>query len=148
MDGLKTDLASVRRQAAESIARYGSKGRKAASAVIEAIEDGDDGVRAQALATLRGVGEEPKNLLPAMVKILRKKTDSLHDAAAQVVFQVGPNAIGEIIALLKKEDAPALRLACLQTLAMVGPPSHEAVAHLTHALYAPYARTLTTAPRP
>ena len=147
VEGLKNDLASVRRQAAEAIARYGTKGRKAASALIETLDDADDGVRAQALATLRGVGEEPKKLLPAMVKILRRKTDNLHDAAAQVVFQVGPDAIGDIITLLKKDDAPALRLACLRTLAMVGPPAKDAVGELIKGLADPEARTRMTAAR-
>lgn len=147
IEGLKNEVASVRRQAAESIARYGVKGRKAAPALLEALDDADDGVRAQALATLRGTGEEPKKLLPAMVKILRKKTDSLHEAAAQVVFQVGPDTLPEIIGLLKKDDAPALRLACLRTLAMVGPPAKEAVAELTKALEDPEARTRMAAAR-
>src|SRR4029077_21062838 len=125
--GLKNDIASVRRQAAEAISRYGAKASKAAPALIGALDDADDSVRAQALATLRGAGAGPKDLFAAMIKVLRRKDDPLHPQAAQVVFQVGPEAVGEILALLKEEKPPALRLTCLQTLAMVGPPAKDAV---------------------
>ena len=45
------------------------------------------------------------------------------------------------------DDAPALRLACLQTLAMVGPPAKEAVGELIKGLADPLARTRMTAAR-
>ena len=57
-----------------------------------------------------------------MVKVLRRADTKLHPAASQIIFQVGPDAVDDIVALLKKEEAPGVRLACLQTLAMVGPP--------------------------
>lgn len=148
VEGLKHDVPSVRRQAAEIIARYGPKARKLAGpGLLAALDDADDSVRAQALGTLRQVGAEPKALFPAMIKVLKKKDDPLHAAAAQVVFQVGPEAVGEIVAFLKNEDAPALRLTCLQTLAMVGPPAKEAVDVLTKALTDPAPRARMAAAR-
>ena len=145
--GLKNDEASVRRQAAESIARYGAKASKAGPALIAALDDADDSVVAQSMATLRVVGADAKSLFPAMVKVLRRKDTKLHTAASQIIFQVGPDAIDEIVTLLKKEDAPGIRLACLQTLAMVGPRAKSAVSELTKALDDPSPRARMTAAR-
>ena len=145
--GLKNEVASVRRQAAESIARYGLKASKAGPALIAALDDSDDSVCAQAMATLRVVGADPKALFPAMVNVLRRPDTKLHAGASQVIFQVGPNAIGEIMALLKNEKAPGIRLACLQTLAMIGPPAKDAVAELMKALDDPAPRARMTAAR-
>jgi HEAT repeat protein len=144
---LANDVASVRRQAAEAIARYGVKASKATPDLVNALDDEDDSVCAQALATLRVIGADPKMLFPAMVKVLRRKDTSLHAAASQTIYQVGPDAIGEIVALLKKEDAPGVRLACLQTLAMVGPAAKEAVGVMTAALEDPSPQVRMTAAR-
>src|SRR5207247_2604190 len=127
------EVPSVRRQDAESIARYGVKASKTGPALIEALEDKDDGVVHQAMATLRVVGADPKTLFPAMVKVLRRDDPKLHPSASQIIFQVGPEAIDEITVLLKNEKAPGIRLACLQTLAMVGPRAKSAVGELTRA---------------
>src|SRR5206468_9040237 len=78
IDSLKAELPSVRRQAAESIVRYGTKASQAAPALIEALDDPDDGVRAVALGALRQVGAEPKALFTAMIKVLRGKDAALH----------------------------------------------------------------------
>jgi HEAT repeat protein len=145
--GLKNDAPSVRRQAAETIARYGLKAAKAIPVLIATLDDADDSVRAQALRTLRVVGAKGSDLLPAAAKILRRKNDPLHAEAAQLVFQAGPDAVGEIITLLGKDDAPALRLACLQTLAMVGPAAKNAVGELIKALDDPSPRIRMTAAR-
>jgi HEAT repeat protein len=145
--GLKNDLASVRRQAAESIARYGTKASKAGPALIAALEDTDDSVVGQSITALRVIGADPKLLFPAMVKVLRRKDASLHPAASQIIFQVGPEAIDDIVALLKKEEAPGIRLACLQTLAMVGPRAKSAVGELTKALEDPAPRARMNAAR-
>ncbi len=148
LDGLKSATASIRRQAIESIQRYGVKAAKAAGpALINALDDADDSVCGQAMAALRIVGAQPKELFPAMVKVLRRKDTSLHQAASQIIFQVGPTAIDELVTLLKKEDAPGVRLACLQTLAMVGPPAKDALPELVKALDDPAARARMTAAR-
>ena len=99
------------------------------------------------MATLRVVGADPKTLFPAMVKVLRRPDASLHTAAAKIIFQVGPDAIDDIVALLKKEEAPGVRLACLQTLAMVGPRAKAAVPELTKALADASPRARMTAAR-
>ena len=52
----------------------------------------------------------------------------------ELIFQVGPEALGDIVGLLQKEEAPALRLVCVQALAMVGPPAKDAVPELIKAL--------------
>ena len=145
--GLKNEQASVRRQAGESIARYGAKASKAGPALIATLEDPDDSVVTQSMATLRVVGADAKTLFPAMVKVLRRKDTKLHTAASQIIFQVGPDAIDEIVTLLKKEDAPGIRLACLQTLAMVGPRAKSAVSELTKALGDSEPRARMTAAR-
>jgi HEAT repeat protein len=147
IDGLKNDLASVRRQAAESIARYGPKGAKAAPALISALDDPDDSVVGQAMTTLNAVGGDPKTLFPAMVKVLRRDDTKLHAPAARIIFMVGPDAIDDIVDLLKKEQAPGIRLACLQTLAMIGPRAKNAVGELTKALDDPAPRARMTAAR-
>src|SRR5262249_13219264 len=77
----------------------------------------------------------------------RGKDTALHASAAQFVFQVGPEAIPEVINLLKMEMSPALRLTCLQTLAMVGPPAKDAVNELIRALEDPEPRARMTAAR-
>jgi HEAT repeat protein len=144
---LDNEEAGLRKQAAEAIARYGAKASKAAPALIAALDDADDGVRSAALAAVRQVGADAKTLFPAMIKLLRKKNDPLHGAAAQVVFQVGPDAVGEITALLKSEESPALRLTCLQTLAMVGPRAKDAAGELVKALGDPAPRARMAAAR-
>jgi HEAT repeat protein len=145
--GLSNDLASVRRQAAESIARYGPKGAKAAPALIKALDDPDDAVVGQAMTTLNAVGGDPKTLFPAMVKVLRRDDTKLHAPAARIIYMVGPDAIEDIVDLLKKEKAAGIRLACLQTLAMIGPRAKDAVGELTRALDDPTARHRMTAAR-
>src|SRR4029450_3372862 len=87
----------------------------------------------RALAAWRRVAE-PKGLLPVMLRVLKGKHANLHKPATQVVFQVGPDTVGELVAALKQEKAPALRVVCLQTLAMVGPRAKEAVPELIRAL--------------
>src|SRR5262249_48882478 len=82
--GMKSEQASVRRQAIESIIRYGPKAAKqAGGALISALDDPDDAVCRQAMAGLRVVGAAPKDLFPAMVKVLRRKDASLHQEASQ-----------------------------------------------------------------
>ena len=147
IDGLKSEVASVRRQAAESIARYGIKASKAAPALVNALDDADDSVVGQAMATLKVVGGDAKTLFPAMVRVLRRDDTKLHASASQVIFQVGPDAVDEIISLLTKEKAPGIRLACLQTLAMVGPRAKDAVGELIKALDDPAPRARMTAAR-
>jgi HEAT repeat protein len=147
IDGLKHETASVRRQAAGAIARYGRAASNAAPALIAVLDDKDDAVVGAAMATLNIVGGEPKVLFPAMVKVLRRDDTRLHGMAAQVIFQVGPDAVDDIVDLLKKEKAAGLRLACLQTLAMVGPRAKDAVGELTKALDDPSARARMTAAR-
>jgi HEAT repeat protein len=146
IDGLKNDLASVRLQAAEAIARYGEKGRNAEPVLLGALDDPDDSVRLQVLRTLRQVSE-PKTLLPAMIKVLKQKESNLHTEAAEVVFQVGPGTVDELVELLKTEKAPALRLVCVQTLAMLGPPAKGAVGELIKALDDPAPRVRMNAAR-
>jgi HEAT repeat protein len=147
IDGLKNGIASVRRQAAESIARYGLKASKAGPALIDALDDPDDSVVGKAMAALRVVGADPKSLFPAMVKVLRRNDTSLHPMASQIIFQVGPDAIDDIVALLKNEKAPGIRLACLQTLAMAGPRAKNAVGELIKALDDQSPRARLTAAR-
>ncbi|MBM3992649.1 MAG: hypothetical protein FJ303_00605 [Planctomycetes bacterium] len=132
--GLENPMANVRRESAQAIARYGPKGAKAAKALIKLLDDPDDGVVGQAMATLNAVGGDPKTLFPAMVKVLRRDDTRLHEPAARVIFMVGPDAIDDIADLLKKEKAAGIRLACLQTLAMVGPRAKNAVPELIKAL--------------
>jgi HEAT repeat protein len=144
---LKNETPSVRRQAAEMIAKYGPKASKATPDLINALDDKDDAVCAQALATLRVIGADPKLLFPAMVRVLRRPDTKLHPTAAQVIFQVGPDAIPQIIDMLKKDNSPGVRLAGLQTLAMVGPPAKDAVGELVKTLEDPTARVRMTAAR-
>lgn len=147
LNALKNEMPSVRRQAAEMIAKYGSNASKATPDLIHALDDKDDAVCAQALATLRVIGADAKLLFPAMVKVLRRPDTKLHPTAASVIFQVGPNAIPQVIEMLKNDDAPGVRLACLQTLAMVGPPAKDAVGELIKTLDDPTARVRMTAAR-
>jgi HEAT repeat protein len=147
LEGLKSDQASVRRQAIEGIGRYGTRASDTAPALIAALDDADDSVKLQAINVLRQIGAQPGTLFPAMIKILRRPSDPLHNQAAQIVFQVGPGAVDEIVALLRKEEAPAIRLTCLQTLAMVGPPAKAAVGDLIKALADPSARARLAAAR-
>lgn len=144
---LKNEIPSVRRQAAQMIARYGKNASKASQVLIDALDDKDDAVSGAALKTLQDIGADPKTLFPAMVKILRRPDTKMHGLAAQIVFQVGPNAIPQVIEMLKKEDASGVRLACLQTLAMVGPPAKDAVGELVKTLNDPSAGVRMTAAR-
>jgi HEAT repeat protein len=93
------------------------------------------------------VGEDPKVLFPAMLKLLQGPDVALHKQAAQVVFQVGPEAVAELTPLIKKKDAPAIRLVCLQTLAMVGQRAKGAIPELIEALDDPAPQTRWTAAR-
>jgi len=147
ISNLKNQVASVRRQSAEAIARYGVKASKATPDLIVALDDADDSVCAQALNALRVVGADAKSLFPAMVKVLKRKDTTLHAAASQTIYQVGPDAVGEIVALLKTEDAPGVRLACMQTLAMVGPAAKDAVGVMMKALEDPAPNVRMTAAR-
>jgi HEAT repeat protein len=145
--GLKNPTASVRRQAAEAIQRYGPKAKQAAPALLAAVDDADDNVRTAALVAARHVGAEPKDLLDAAVKVLKRKGDPVQPAAFQLVYEFGPSALSDIMALLKAESAPAVRLACVRVLAMVGPPAKDAVGDLTRALADSDARTRLAAAR-
>jgi HEAT repeat protein len=147
IDRLKDKEAHVRKDAAIGIARYGSKGAKAAPALVAVLDDPEDDVVSQAMTTLKIVGGDPKTLFPAMVNVLRRKNTALHPAAAHVIHQVGPDAVDDIVGLLKKEDAPGIRLACLQTLAMIGPRAKNAVGVLTKALEDPAPRARMNAAR-
>ena len=94
LEGLKSNVVADRAQAITSIARYGPKAAKSAGpALINALDDPDNGICGLAMQALRQVGAEPKELFPAMVRVLRRKDTSLHQAASQIIFQVGPDAI-------------------------------------------------------
>jgi HEAT repeat protein len=144
---LQNEMPSVRRQAAEMIAKYGNKASKATPDLIIALDDKDDAVCLAALQTLRNIGADPKRLFPAMVKVLRRADTKLHPLAAQVIYQVGPDAMPQLITMLKTDDTPGVRLACLQTLAMVGPPAKDAVGELIKTLGDANARVRMVAAR-
>jgi HEAT repeat protein len=146
ISGLKHELASVRQQAAEAIARYGPKARQAEPVLVKALDDADDGVRVRALTALRAVAD-PRNLVPVMLNLLKGKDANLHGPATEVVYQIGPEAVGQLVASLRREEAPVPRLVCLQSLSMVGPPAKEAVPDLIKALADPAPRARMNAAR-
>jgi WD40 repeat protein/HEAT repeat protein len=132
--GLSDPAPDTRRQAAEAIGRYGDRAGDAAPALIAALKDGDEQVRAQALEALAQVSNDAKVLLPVMAEVLRGQDAHLYAAASQVLFRVGPGVIGDVVSLLRKDSTPAVRLACVRTLAKVGSPAAEALADLTRIL--------------
>ena len=71
----------------------------------EALDEYRRSAAVPGVQVFRAVGAEPKELFAAMVKVLRRKDDPLHAAAAQVIFQVGPDAIGEVVVFLGSDAA-------------------------------------------
>jgi HEAT repeat protein len=134
IERLKQGDAADRQNACQAIFYYGDQAKKAGPALVTALDDTDGIVVGTALRTLRSTVDDPKIVLPAMLKLLRADDDTWHPQASQYFFEFGPNAIDDVIAILKKEKAPGVRLACLQTLAMIGPPANNAVGDLTKAL--------------
>jgi HEAT repeat protein len=149
LDGLKNPTASVRSQSAKALALYSNapaNAGKISSALLAALDDTDDIVRAEALATLNLFGGEPKFVLPAMVKLLQKDA-SLQKPAAKLFTSVGVQSVPEVVSILKATDNAAVRLACIQTLSTVGPPAKDATAELIKALDDPTARVRLLAAR-
>src|SRR5262249_35066449 len=60
-------------------------GQRLLPTLVEALEDSDANVRAEAASTLGGVGPEAKVVLPALTRALKDPQENVQNAAAQAI---------------------------------------------------------------
>jgi WD40 repeat protein/HEAT repeat protein len=128
-DVLANGPPSARRRAATEIGRSLSRDPKAVAVLIGALEtEEDDAVVPQILDALKQAGGLPQGplaerLLTATARVLSKQELGLKAAGNLVFSQTGVNNPAFVVALFRQEkESPAVRLACLRALTLVGPP--------------------------
>lgn len=136
IDGLKSEDPHLRNGAAQALSEFGDHPLIVGPALVEALNDTDPAVVANAVAALAAVGEK---LLDRLESRLEDK--ELRMLALRVINRMGPRAAPAVPALLKALETPPendedkifLR-EVVMTLAMLGPAAKDATPRLIQLL--------------
>jgi HEAT repeat protein len=103
-----------------------------------ALEDGDEGVRAEAVRALLHAGPQPDTEIPALTDALRNEIDVVRFHAAMALGDIGPAARAAVPALIHActwDDEPAVRVGAAAALWKIDGDRGALVLHvLTEAL--------------
>lgn len=91
-DMLADDQAEIRWQAANGLARIGTRAAPAAPALARALRDGDASVRRRAMEAIGAIGPEARAALPTLLEMLRAPDAGTRRRAATTVGSLGPAA--------------------------------------------------------
>ena len=97
IDGLRSRAWNIRRDAAEFLDGLPAAGKIGLEALIEALDDGHEGVRVTALQAITSLGSDAAPAVPAILTILRgdgRDGDdfSMRTKAASALAEIGPEA--------------------------------------------------------
>jgi HEAT repeat protein len=123
-------VASVRKEAAKTLAAIGADSRSAVQELIQALADSQTDVRQYAALTLGKIGPDAAAAVPSLQKALKDKDQEVRCQAARALGNCGKAgllALPELIRLLKDDDVAEVRLAVIQVLGDFGPDAKDAV---------------------
>lgn len=121
--GLDSQLPDARRQALAALRTTAAGPALALPACVEALTDPDAGVRAEALKTIRSLGEERIPALRPVVELRFREDDSdVLSQALGVVTDIGAPAIAALPRLrqLTHHQTPVIRLETLHAISGLG----------------------------
>ncbi len=104
---VKDRSASVRQQAAVLLGKYGKEAKPALAALVSRVRQQGENpdVRQQAARAIGQIGPEAREAIPALVPLLDDRDGTLlwfH--AKEALLGIGPNAVGPVVAALRKPD--------------------------------------------
>jgi HEAT repeat protein/serine phosphatase RsbU (regulator of sigma subunit) len=126
----------TRRDAVETLGKFGLKAREAAPELVEALKDSFRDVRAAAAEALGKVGADVKQAVPPLMEALRDPIAGVRSAAARALGRFGPGAresVGALVELLKEQDVD-VRSAAVETLGNIGADAAAALPELSDLL--------------
>jgi len=133
--------ATVRLEAARSIARLGARAQSAVPALVEALGDDDADVRAAAARAIGAVGPAAQSAVPALLAALEDKGQfstfqgdvptrlPVWAAVSDALGDVGPAALPDLIAALD-DDHPQVFAGAASAIRHIGPEAKGAVGPL------------------
>ena len=113
----------MRAQTAEALGTIGAAAEEAAPALVEAMADGNDRVRAKAVEALGKIGESAAAVaVPGLVRALRDQDNWVSALAAEALGQMGESADGAIPALVRslRHLNPQVRRNAAEALGKLG----------------------------
>jgi HEAT repeat protein len=126
---LKSKDPSVKERALAAIKMYGNYAQTELNRIIDAIDDHDAGIRANAIITLGFVGLDAEHLQRGMSAVIRRLDSSEQEIVKFQVLQTLPRLAGQqinasaatsrVVALLKYSRATEVRQAAANALAFV-----------------------------
>jgi HEAT repeat protein len=132
------DNESVRGWAIDLLARFGEKSKVAMpKLLVAAVKDSNANNRQRALAALRAIKPEPKNIVPMLKEALKDNDRNARVDAIHFVNALGPQAkdtVTELITALQRSQDDGERGLIVDTLGRMGPAAKPAVPALTEAL--------------
>ena len=127
---VKDKQASVRKEAAKTLAAIGPESRSAVQELVRALEDPQTDVRQYAALALGKIGPDASAAQPSLQKALKDKDQEVRCQAARALGglgKAGTPALPELIRLLKDDDVAEVRIAVIQVLGEFGPEAKDAV---------------------
>lgn len=101
-------------------------GRASIEPLTNALERGDKVGRSEALRGLRNLGKDAEPALPALVKALRDKDDSVRRGALEVLTAIGRPSAPSVLAILDETNDEDLRERAVEALGKIGAEAKEA----------------------
>jgi HEAT repeat protein len=122
-----------RRKAARTLSHIGGRATEALPALIKALDDKDEQVRAHALAAITQLGPSARPAIPRLIVALNSKQPQVRYRSALALGQVGPAAVGPLIEAFDSNSVEQ-KIGAAMALARIGPDAVGAVNRLVHAL--------------
>jgi HEAT repeat protein len=118
--------------AATSLRRLGPKAAPAVPALVKALGDPDQGVRANAAICLGFIGHQAKAAVPALSRLLmdQNEVDTVRSWAALSLGRIGPDALPVLIEALKPGSDVFVRGAAANAVGKMGPKAEPAIPQL------------------
>ena len=96
-------------------------------ALLEALKDGDAGVRRVAAEALGRIGPGAQEAIPELIKALKDKHEYVRIRAAEVLGSIGPEVKEVVPALIEalKDKHAYVRMRAAEALGSIGPEAKE-----------------------
>jgi len=133
VERLKDADPGKRLQAAADLAALGTGAREAVGPLVEAVNDSTEAVRHKAIDALGAIGSEAREAVPTLIRCLKDKDATTRTAAANVLTQIGFEAVPLLAQVLAGDDAH-FRCDVAFVLSQIGPKAQAAIPALLHAL--------------
>jgi len=116
-----------RATAAWALGQIGPAARPFAPALVDALDDPEDRVRAEAAQALRFVGLKTPEVIAALARCLSDKAPMVRSHAASALWDMAPESLAALPALIRLLSAPDLAYKSVLCLQELGPFASNAV---------------------